>query len=146
MAKIATKKKATKKRIAKKKVAKKKVAKKKVAKKKVAKKKVAKKKVAKKKVAKESAKKKAGRRTTTAAQAEVRASPALTELLGRALTDKTFREELINNEPEAIRSFKLTAEDKRTLRRLNPDILEEQAARLGGRAAWTIKIVVSKSF
>ncbi|MEK6279023.1 MAG: Os1348 family NHLP clan protein [Acidobacteriota bacterium] len=68
------------------------------------------------------------------------------ELVGRALTDKDFRQSLFKDRTKATRGFALTKNDRSALDRLTPEVLESQAARLGGRAALTIKVVISKSF
>ena len=77
---------------------------------------------------------------------EHKASPALTELLGKALTDKEFRANLAAERETVIRKFDLTKADIAFLKKISAEQLEAQAQRLGGRAAWTIKIVISKSF
>jgi hypothetical protein len=73
-------------------------------------------------------------------------SPAFSELVGRALTDKEFRAALFRNRPSAVRGFRLTKADLEALRQLTKRQLDLQASRLGSRTAWTIKIVVKIRF
>lgn len=73
-------------------------------------------------------------------------SAGLTELIGRALTDEEFRQRLYEDRQSTIADFELTRTDLKALDELSIDELEEQAARLGGRASITIKVVISKSF
>lgn len=94
-----------------------------------------------------SAKAGSGRGTAaTATTSTATVSDSFNELIGRALTDKDFRTQLFDDRKGATRGVKLTKVDKAALERLTPDVLESQAARLGGRAALTIKVVISKSF
>src|SRR4030095_555429 len=76
----------------------------------------------------------------------VKASPALTELLGKALTDKEFRARLATEQKAATSGFNLTKSDLKVLNRITPDQLEEQAKRLAGRVGLMIKIVITKRF
>ncbi|SMR82688.1 hypothetical protein SAMN04488030_3049 [Aliiroseovarius halocynthiae] len=70
----------------------------------------------------------------------------LVELLGRALTDKDLRAELQNNPDELAKRFDLTEKDVEAISKLDSETLEEAAEKLAGRAEWTIKVVISKSF
>ncbi|GAB2209213.1 hypothetical protein ROS1_60340 [Roseibium sp. ROS1] len=70
----------------------------------------------------------------------------LIELLGRALTDKELRAELLNNPEDMAKRFDLTEKDVEAISKLDPETLEEAAEKLAGRAEWTIKVVISKSF
>ena len=89
--------------------------------------------------------KKAGLRKV-ATKGGLQASAGFTELLGRALTDTEFRDELFRDRSKVVRRFRLSKADLATLDSLTKRQLEEQAGRLGGRAAITIKVVISKSF
>jgi hypothetical protein len=73
-------------------------------------------------------------------------SDSFNELLGRALTDKEFRNTLFTNRAQATKGFRLTAVDRDALDRLTPDVLESQAERLGNRAALAIRVVIKKKF
>jgi hypothetical protein len=88
---------------------------------------------------KRSSKKKAGSaasRPKTASKADVSQaeavshviSPALQELIGRAITDSAFRKLLFTDRARAIKGFKLTKIDQAALARVKPEHLEEQAS------------------
>jgi hypothetical protein len=93
---------------------------------------------------KSSAKKRATKKGTTSAAPTV--SDSFTELIGRALTDKEFRSTLFSNRARATRGYKLTSADREALERVTPDLLENQAERLGNRASLAIMVVVKKKF
>ena len=91
------------------------------------------------------------RRQTGARKTSRRARPslpsaALSEIVGRALTDAEFRELLFTDRKRAVRGMKLNDADRSALDRLTPDMMREHAERLGGRASLTVKVVISKSF
>ena len=96
---------------------------------------------------KKAAPKRAGKKAAASSKSTTGAvSDNFTELVGRALTDKDFRRTLFANRTKATRGFGLTKVDRAALDRLTPEVLESQAARLGGRASLTVKVVISKSF
>jgi hypothetical protein len=68
------------------------------------------------------------------------------ELIGKALTDKEFRDLLFSNPAKATRGFKLSSVDREALKRLTPANLESQVERLGNRAAIAIRVVIRKKF
>ncbi len=70
----------------------------------------------------------------------------LIELLGKALTDQELREELLSDPGSVAERFDLTAKDLEAIAKLDVETLEEAAEKLAGRAEWTIKVVISKSF
>ena len=55
-------------------------------------------------------------------------SPALQELIGRAITDTEFRKTLFKDRAKATKSYKLTKIDQNALAQLKPEQLEEQAS------------------
>lgn len=70
----------------------------------------------------------------------------LVELIGKALTDNEMRGRLFK-EPRALAAeFKLPKSDIEALERLDESKFAEAAERLVGRAEWTIKVVIKKSF
>ena|SRR5215813_618670 len=54
-------------------------------------------------------------------------SPAMQELVGKAITDAQFRKQLFSDRAKATKGLKLTAIDRDALAKLNPDQLEKQA-------------------
>ena len=54
-------------------------------------------------------------------------SPALQELIGRAITDAEFRKLLFQDRARAIKGFKLSKIDLDSLAKLTPKELEDQA-------------------
>ena len=54
-------------------------------------------------------------------------SPALQELIGRAITDAEFRKALFADRAKATKGFKLTSIDQKALAKLTPDQIEKQA-------------------
>lgn len=54
-------------------------------------------------------------------------SPALQEVIGRAITDAEFRKLLFQDRARAIKGFKLTKIDLSALDKLTPKQIEEQA-------------------
>jgi hypothetical protein len=64
----------------------------------------------------------------TQAQAVTRViSPALQELIGRAITDKDFRETLFKDQATAVKGYKLTKIDLQCLGQIKPEQIEQQA-------------------
>ena len=84
--------------------------------------------------------------TTKAAAAKKGPSKGLTELIGRALTDKDLRDALFTNRAAAIKGYTLTKVDRAALDRLTPDTLEEHAGKIGSAEAWAVKVVITKKF
>lgn len=90
------------------------------------------------------AKKGAAKKGTASAAPTV--SDSFNELIGRALTDREYRDTLFSNRARATKGYKLTAVDREALDRLTPDLLESQAQRLGNRASLAIMVVIKKKF
>jgi hypothetical protein len=76
------------------------------------------------------------------------ASPGLTELLGRALTDDEFRERLFSDQAAATREFQLTETDRAALEDLDRAMLDREAGKLaaGSASALAISIVIKIKF
>jgi hypothetical protein len=73
-------------------------------------------------------------------------SRGLTELIGKALTDKELRDDLFRD-PDGIASrFSLASKDAEAIKKLDPAKFEVAASQLAGRQDWTVKVVISKSF
>ena len=70
----------------------------------------------------------------------------LVELIGRALTDKEIRKRLFEDQQKLAAEFDLPEKDIEALSTLDPGLFENAAERLVGRAEWTIKVVIKKSF
>jgi hypothetical protein len=70
------------------------------------------------------------------------ASPGFTELLGRALTDGPFREQLFADPASAAKEYKLTEGDRAALENLDRETLDKQAGELGDRKASSTTIAV----
>ena len=70
----------------------------------------------------------------------------LVELIGRALTDKEMRKRLFEDQERLAAEFDLPEKDIEALSVLDPVKFEDAAERLVGRAEWTIKVVIKKSF
>jgi hypothetical protein len=77
-----------------------------------------------------------------------KASPGLTELIGRALTDEKFRKHLYTNRAEAVTNFQLTDADVQALDSLSEQDLEAHAQRFGegSASAMAISVVVKGTF
>jgi hypothetical protein len=70
----------------------------------------------------------------------------LTELIGKALTDKELRSELFK-QPDAVASrFSLSEKDTDALKKLDQAKFEIASSQLAGRQDLTVKVVISKSF
>jgi hypothetical protein len=54
-------------------------------------------------------------------------SPALQEVIGRAITDTSFRDQLFSNRAEAVKGFKLTKIDQQCLDQIKREQIENQA-------------------
>jgi hypothetical protein len=70
----------------------------------------------------------------------------LTELIGKALTDKDLRGELFKNPDATAARFSLSGSDVEALKKLDQHKFEVAASQLAGRQELTIKVVISKSF
>lgn len=70
----------------------------------------------------------------------------LTELIGKALTDKSLRSDLFNDPDATAARFALSGKDIDALKKLDPEKFELAASQLAGRQEWTVKVVISKSF
>ncbi len=62
-------------------------------------------------------------------------SPALHRLIGRALTDRRFREALLRSPREAIREYALTPQERELIASLRASSLEELSRQLDERGA-----------
>ena len=76
------------------------------------------------------------------------ASPGLSEVIGRALTDEYFRNSLFQNRESALRDYQLTDTDMIALDNLSREQLEQHAERFrdSGEAGITISIVIRVTF
>jgi hypothetical protein len=70
----------------------------------------------------------------------------LAELIGRALTDKEFRQRLFDDRKAALRGVSLSAADQEALDSLTREDLDRHAALMGDKTALTIKVVIKKKF
>jgi TfuA protein len=75
-------------------------------------------------------------------------SPGLIELIGRAITDERFREELYTDQEDATKGYMLTDADHEALANLPRETLDEQARRFGAASATGVQvsIVIKGSF
>ena len=75
-------------------------------------------------------------------------SPALIEVLGRAVTDDQFREKLYSDQEGATQGYMLTDIDREALANLPKEELDNQAQRFGSASATglTIGIYIKGSF
>ena len=71
-----------------------------------------------------------------------RSAGGLSEVIGRALTDKEFRDLLFNNRSKAIQGFQLSRGDRVSLERLSREEIEAQTERLGGRTSLAVRVVI----
>jgi hypothetical protein len=71
-----------------------------------------------------------------------KASPGLTEVIGRALTDEKFRETLFQNRAQALQNFQLSDADREALDSLSQSDLEAHAQRFGEGSASAMAIAV----
>jgi ADP-ribosylglycohydrolase len=76
------------------------------------------------------------------------ASRGLTELLGRALTDHEFRDQLFRDRNAATHGYQLTPADHAALENLDRGQLDQQAQKLsaGSASAMAISIVIRIKF
>jgi hypothetical protein len=76
------------------------------------------------------------------------ASPGLSEVIGRALTDERFRETLFQNRESAVRDYQLTDTDMTALDSLSREQLEQhaEAFRDSSVAGIAISIVIRVKF
>jgi hypothetical protein len=70
------------------------------------------------------------------------ASPGLTELLGRSLTDAEFRDLLYSDREAAVREYQLTETDLQALRNLDREALDEHARQFAEGSATEITIAI----
>jgi hypothetical protein len=70
-------------------------------------------------------------------------SPGLIELIGRAITDESFRETLYSDRDDAVKGYMLTESDKAALAELPRDALEQQAQRFGTSSAVGVSIGIT---
>ena len=82
----------------------------------------------------------------TETQRSPRASKGLTELIGRALMDETFRDELFTDRTAATKGYNLTETDTAALEQLSREDLEQNAEAFGDASAMAIKIVIKGTF
>ena len=77
-----------------------------------------------------------------------RPSEGLTELIGRALTDRQFREALYQDRAKTIERYQLTPADLEALDNLSREMLDEHARRFeaGSAAGLTISIFIKGKF
>ena len=87
----------------------------------------ARKKAAKKGPAKKSAAKAPVPKVSQADAVTAVISPALQEVIGRAITDTSFRDVLFSNRAEAVKGFKLTKIDQQCLDQIKREQIEQQA-------------------
>jgi hypothetical protein len=108
----------------------------------------AKKAAPKKAAAKKAAPKKAAPKKTAAAKKTSAAKPSktLTAILGRALTDKDFRDLLFKDRSKALEGYRLSEADLEALGRLDEKDLASQADKVGARAGIKIAIKITKKF
>jgi hypothetical protein len=86
-------------------------------------------------------------RKSGAAQPSTGVRSGLSELIGRALTDKEYREVLFRDPAAAVSRYKLSKGDLKVLKNLNQETLEAHANALGGAtSAITIAVKVSVKF
>ena len=74
------------------------------------------------------------------------ASKGLTELIGRALMDEKFREQLFEDRAAAAKEYNLTQTDQVALENLKREDLQQNAEVFGSVSAITIGIRISGSF
>ena len=58
----------------------------------------------------------------------------LREVIGKALIDPDYREQLYNDQDEALKGYSLTDDEKTTLNGIDKSKLDEQAKKVGGDA------------
>jgi hypothetical protein len=77
-----------------------------------------------------------------------RPSQGLTELIGRALTDRDFRESLFRDRAKAVERYELSPADLEALDHLSRETLEEHARQFseGDALALTIGIFIRIKF
>lgn len=77
-----------------------------------------------------------------------KASPGLTEVIGRALTDEKFRETLFQHREQALANFQLSDADLQALDSLSQADLEAHAQRFGegSASAMAIGITIKGTF
>jgi spore germination protein YaaH len=73
-------------------------------------------------------------------------SDSLAELIGRALTDRDFRELLFTNRARALRGYTLSDMDFEALENMDRAKFEDAVTKLGGRTNLAIKVVIEKKF
>ena len=70
----------------------------------------------------------------------------LSDVIGRALTDKDERDKLFADPDLVAKQYGLSAKDTESLKKLDKAKFEDAANRLAARSDLTIKVVISKSF
>lgn len=70
----------------------------------------------------------------------------LTELIGKALTDKELRSELFANPDAVARRFALSKTDTEALKKLDAAKFDIASSQLAGKRELTIKVSITKSF
>jgi Fic family protein len=83
-----------------------------------------------------------GKRAVKKRRTAKRSAGGLSEVIGRALTDKEFRDLLFNNRSKAIQGFQLSRGDRVSLERLSREEIEAQAERLGGLTSLAVRVVI----
>ena len=75
-------------------------------------------------------------------------SPGLAEVVGRALTDASFRETLFTDRQAAVTDLRLSQADQEALDTIPREVLEEHAARFaeGSAVAIEVGIVIKGTF
>jgi hypothetical protein len=66
----------------------------------------------------------------------------LSEVIGRALVDANYREQLFEDREAALKGVKLSESDRATLDTIDREMLEAHAARIQGSAATAVTIAV----
>jgi hypothetical protein len=80
--------------------------------------------------------------------AQSKPSRGFTELIGKALTDPAFRDELYRDRGKAVAAYQLSPADQETLKTLSKETLEKHAEQFakGTATALTISIVIRIKF
>jgi len=75
-------------------------------------------------------------------------NPGLAELLGRALTDEKFREDLYQDREHAVQGYMLSSADWEALQSVPRDLLDQHAKQFvaGTASALTIGISIKGTF
>jgi hypothetical protein len=73
-------------------------------------------------------------------------SKSVREVIGKAITDSTFRNALFENREEALKDFTLSDEERSVIANLDRATIEDAAAHVGMAPAWTIGVRVTIHF